>query len=79
MATRKEDLDTYVRRQAAEDLAAVLLELAEANPQVRQRLVRMQLSDKPDRLATTFQKTLNGWRRQSQFLDYRASPDWAAE
>ena len=79
MATRKEDLDTYVRRQSADDLAKVLLELAEANPQVRQRLVRTQLSDKPDRLATTFQKTLNGWRRQSRFLDYRASQEWGAE
>ena len=79
MATGKEDLDTYVRRQGAEDLAAVLLELAQANPQVRQRLVRMQLSDKPDRLAATFQKTLNGWRRQSRFLDYRASQEWATE
>ena len=41
MVTRKEALDTYVRRQGAQDLAAVLLELAEANPQVRQRLERM--------------------------------------
>lgn len=79
MATRKEDLDTYIRRQNADDLATVLLELAEANPQVRQRLVRMQLADKPDRLAATFQKTLNGWRRQSRFLDYRASQEWGAE
>ena len=79
MATRKEDLDTYVRRQSADDLAAVLLELAEAIPQVRQRLVRMQLSNKPDRLAATFQKSLNGWRRQSRFLDYRASQEWGAE
>ena len=79
MATRKEDLDTYVRRQSAQDLVAVLLELAEANPQVRQRLVRMQLSDRPDRLAATFQKTLNGWRRRSRFLDYRASQEWATE
>ena len=55
MATRKEDLNSCVRRQDAEDLAAVLLELAEAKPQVRQRLVRMQLFDKPGRLAATFQ------------------------
>ena len=79
MATRKEDLVAFVRRQSAEALAEVLLELADANPQVRQRLVRMQLSDKPYRLAATFQKALNGWRRQSRFLDYRASQDWAAE
>lgn len=79
MVTGKEDLDTYVRRQSADDLAAVLLELAEAHPEVQRRLVRMQLSDKPGRLAATFQKTLNGWRRQSRFLDYRASQEWAAE
>lgn len=75
MATRKEDLVAFVRRQSAEALAEVLLELADANPQVRQRLVRMQLSDKPYRLAATFQKALNGWRRQSRLLDYRASQD----
>jgi hypothetical protein len=40
---------------------------------------RAQLSDKPDRLAATFQKTLNGWRRQSRFLDYRASQEWGLE
>jgi hypothetical protein len=79
MVTRKEALDTYVRRQGAQDLAAVLLELAEANPQVRQRLERMQLFDKPDRLAASFQKTLNGWRRQNRFLDYRASQEWGTE
>jgi hypothetical protein len=79
MATPKEDLDEHVRRQSAQDLAAVLLELAEVIPQVRQRLVRMQLSDKPDRLAATFQKTLNAWRRQSGFLDYRASQEWGTE
>ena len=79
MATRKEDLGSYVRRQSAQDLVAVLLELAEANSKVRQPLVRMQLSDKPDRLAATFQKKLNGWRRQSRFLDYRASQEWGAE
>ena len=79
MATRKEDLGTYVRRQDANDLADVLLELAQGNSQVRQRLERMQLSDKPDRLAANFQKTLNQWRRQSRFLDYRASQEWATE
>ena len=82
MATRKEDkeeLDVFVRRQSPQALAAVLLELAEAITEVRQRLVRMQLSDKPDRLAAAFQKTLNGWRRQSRFLDYRESQEWGAE
>jgi len=79
MATRKEDLDTYVRRQSAHDLAVVLLELAEADPKVRQRLVRMQLSETQDRLAAIFRKTLNGWRRKSRFLDYRASQAWGTE
>ena len=60
MATRKENLNGGVRQQDAEDLAAVLLEPAEANPQVRQRLVRMPLSDKPGRLAATSRAVNSG-------------------
>lgn len=54
MTTRKEYLYSCARQQDVEGLAAIHLELAEANPQVRQRLVRKQLSDKPGRLAATF-------------------------
>lgn len=79
MPTRKEDLDSFIRRQSADTLAAVLLELAQAHPEVEQRLARLQLAHQPDRLAASFRKTLNGWRRQTRFLDYRATVEWAAE
>ncbi len=79
MAARKEELDAFIRRQDAGALADVLLELAEAHPAVQKRLARMQLADKPDRLAATFRKTLAGWRRQNRLLDYRDSQEWGAE
>jgi hypothetical protein len=79
MPTPKENLEAFVRRQSADELAAVLLELAGSLPEVQQRLARMQLSDQPARLAANFRKTLSGWRRQTRFLDYRASIDWADE
>lgn len=69
MATRKETLDVFVRRQSADALAALLLELAESHPEVQHRLERMQLADKPDLLSAAFRKTLSGWRRQTRFLD----------
>lgn len=79
MPVRKEDLDTFIRRQSADTLAALLLELAQAHPEVQQRLERLQLANHPDRLAASFRKTINGWRRQTRFLDYRAGIEWAAE
>ncbi|RVT51308.1 DUF6880 family protein [Rubrivivax albus] len=79
MATRKEDLSAFIRRQNADTLSGLLLELASEHPEVQQRLERLQLADKPDRLAATFRKTLNGWRRQTRFLDYRAGIEWATE
>lgn len=79
MPTRKEDLGAFIRRQSADTLASLLLELATYHPEVQQRLERMQLADKPDRLAANFRRTLTAWRRQTRFLDYRASIDWASE
>lgn len=49
----------------------MLLELAEDHEAVQARLVRMQLADRPDKLATGFKKTLNGWRRSTKFYGYR--------
>jgi hypothetical protein len=40
-----EDLETFLRRQDAEDLLTVLLELASDHEAVRARLARMQLAD----------------------------------
>lgn len=79
MPTRKEDLGTFIHRQSADTMAALLLELATDHPEVQQRLERLQLADKPDRLAASFRKTLTAWRRQTRFPDYRASIEWAAE
>lgn len=79
MPTRLEDLGAFIRGQSADTLAALLLKLAADHPEVRQRLKRLQLADKPDRLAASFRKTLTAWRRQTRFLDYRASMEWAAE
>jgi len=45
-----EDLAAFVRRQPADDLASVLLELSDTLEPVRERLERMQLADRPDKL-----------------------------
>jgi hypothetical protein len=66
-----EDLETFLRRQNAVDLVAVLLELAKGHEAVQARLARMQLADQPDRLAAGFKKTLSGWRRSTRFYRYR--------
>ena len=61
-----EDLATFVRRQPAEDLASVLLELSDTLEPVRERLERMQLAGRPDKLAASFRKQLSGWKRASR-------------
>lgn len=66
-----EDLEAFLRRQEAGDLVTVLLELAKDHEAVQQRLARMQLADRPDKLASGFKKTLSGWRRSSKFHGYR--------
>jgi hypothetical protein len=71
-----EDLQTFLRRQAAEDLVAVLLELAKDHEAVAARLARMQLADRPDKLAAVFKKTLSGWRRSTKFYSYREAGEF---
>jgi hypothetical protein len=71
-----EDLETFLRRQAAEDLVAVLLELAKDHEAVAARLARMQLADRPDKLAAGFKKTLSGWRRSTKFYGYREAGEF---
>jgi hypothetical protein len=66
-----EELESFLRRQDAGDLIAVLLELAEDHEAVQARLARMQLADRPDKLAAGFKKALNGWRRSTEFYGYR--------
>jgi hypothetical protein len=71
-----EDLETFLRRQDARDLVTVLLELAEEHEAVQARLARMQLADRPDRLAAGFKKTLSGWRRSTKFYGYREAREF---
>ena len=71
-----EDLETFLRRQDAGDLVAVLLALARDREAVRARLARMQLADRPDRLAADFMKTLSGWRRSTKFHGYREAGEF---
>jgi hypothetical protein len=66
-----EALEAFLRRQDAADLVAVLLELANDHEAVQARLARMQLADRPDKLAAGFKKTLNAWRRSTKFYGYR--------
>ena len=68
-----ESVESFVQRQPASVLAAVLLELAEEDEAVRQRLTRLQLADRPEKLATAFRKTLAAWRRSKKFYDYGES------
>lgn len=62
-----EDIDTFLRRQDAQDLVAVLLELAQGHEAVQARIARWQMADRPDKLAAGFRKTLTSWRRATKF------------
>lgn len=71
-----EDLEAFLRRQDAGDLIAVLLELANDHEAVQARLARMQLANRPDKLAAGFKKTLSGWRRSTKFYGYREAREF---
>jgi hypothetical protein len=71
-----DDLEAFLRRQSAADLVAVLLELAKDHEAVQARLVRMQLADRPDKLAAGFRQTLSGWRRSTKFYGYREASEF---
>ncbi len=73
-----ESLDAFLQRQDASTLCAVLLELAEAHKEVKERLTRLQLADRPDKLAAGFRKTLAAWRRSSKFHGYREAREYGA-
>lgn len=79
----KQGLETFLRRQQAPDLVAVLLELANDHEAVQARLERMQLADRPSRSAgmATLPKdralarraqTTGSARRQSHAINRRA-------
>jgi hypothetical protein len=68
-----EDLATFLKRQKSDVLVDVLLELAGQYEGVNDRLERLQLADRPDKLAADFRKTLAAWRRSKKFYSYRES------
>lgn len=73
-----ESLEAFLQRQEASTLRAVLLELADAHEAVKQRLARLQLADRPDKLAAAFKKTLAAWRRLTKFHGYRESREYGS-
>jgi len=71
-----ENLEVFLKGQDPSTLAAVLVELAGDHQAVQQRLARMQLADRPERLAAGFRKTLSAWRRSTKFYDYHESREF---
>src|SRR6266566_3841794 len=71
-----EDLEAFLKRQDPATLVAVLVELAGDHQAVQQRLARMQLADRPERLVEGFRKTLSAWRRSTKFYGYRESREF---
>lgn len=68
-----EDIATFLKRQEPDVLVALLLELAEQHDAVSDRLARLQLADRPDKLAAGFRKTLSAWRCSKTFYTYQES------
>ena len=71
-----DDIETFLKHQDPATLADVLIELANEHEAVRARLARLQLADRPDKLAAGFRKTLTAWRRSSKFHSYREAGEF---
>ncbi len=74
-----ETLAQFLTRQDKTALVDILIELADSNDAVRNRLQRLQLADKPDKLAAGFKKTLSAWRRSRKFRGYREAREHGQE
>jgi hypothetical protein len=72
-----EQLEAFLARQDVPALVSVLMELAAEHDAVNTRLVRMQLADRPDKLAAAFRKSLAAWRRSSKWIGYSEAPRFA--
>lgn len=68
-----ERMKDFLQRQDHQTLVNVLLELAAEHEAVLERLDRMLLSHRPEKLAASFKKTLSAWRRSTTFHSYRES------
>ncbi|MBZ8143651.1 hypothetical protein CLD22_27975, partial [Rubrivivax gelatinosus] len=73
-----EDLPAFIRRQPAEDLAALLIELCDTVEPVCKRVERLQLAHRPDKLAAAFRKQLAAWKRSTRFLGWQEAREFAA-
>jgi hypothetical protein len=71
-----EDLESFLKRQDPSTLVSLLIELANDHEAVQARLARLQLSDRPGKLAAGFRATLTAWRRSSKYFGYRASGEF---
>ncbi len=65
-----DELEAFLHAQDVPTLAAALLELSREHDAVRKRLDRLRLADQPSKLAASFRKSLNGWRRSTRFVPY---------
>lgn len=65
-----DELEVFLLAQDVPTLAGVLLELSHEHDAVRNRLDRLRLADRPARLAASFRKSLNAWRRSTRYLSY---------
>ena len=77
--TSADALASFIRQQDADTLASVLIELAADHGAVLDRLVRLQLSNQPEALATRFRKTLSAWRRSTTCVGYSQAGEFGRE
>ena len=77
--TTADTLASFIRQQAADTLASILIELAEDHHAVHERLVRLQLSRQPKALAAAFRKKLAAWKRSPKYIDYSQVGDFGRD
>ena len=65
-----DELEVFLLAQDVPTLAGVLLELSLEHAAVGERLDRLRLADRPSRLAASFRKSLNAWKRSTRFVPY---------
>jgi hypothetical protein len=74
-----EDIATFLKRQRPAVLVDVLLELAAQFESVNERIERLQLADRPNKLAAGFRKTLLAWSRSKKHYSYNESSAFGRE
>ena len=77
--TSLDTLASFIRQLDAATLASVLIELAADHAAIRERLLRLQLSNQPKALATVFRKKLAAWKRSTEYIDYSRVGEFGRE